>query len=181
MNWVVWRSAALLVAAMSIASSASGQVTIRPRTTTPAAWERYAAHVVNGSDTAITTVHVAVPDAIWILGVEPVQGWVVFTAAATDSTPQYIEWQQGEVRRGEFREFAFLGRLRGDARRRDPVFPVRLTRTDGSTASEQRLRVAVVGRTRLSVRGATAIAGTALGIALLALLVAGPGPRMHRS
>jgi hypothetical protein len=83
-----------------------------------------------------------------------------------------VEWSGGKLLRGEFLEFAFLGRVIGDARRTDLVFPVTLTRESGSVVPMRRLRVTVVGRTQLSVRGVTAIAGTALGVALIALILA---------
>jgi uncharacterized protein YcnI len=153
------------------ASAAAAQVTIHPRNTTPAAWERFTIHVVNGTDTATTGVRIEVPDAVAILGVEAAAGWAARTGAATESAPQFVEWSGGEVRRGDYLEFAFLGRVIGDARQTDLVFPVTLARADGSTLPRN-LRVTMVGRTRLSTRGVTALAGTALGLAVIALIVA---------
>lgn len=164
--------AGFAVAAWVAPWAAHGQATISPRNTTPAAWERFAVRVVNQTDTATVAVHIDVPDAVTILGVQPVPRWSVRQVAATVSAPQSIEWHGGELRRGEFHEFVFLGRLAGDARQTELVFPVRLTRSDGSIVEDRGLRVAIEGRTRLSVRGVTAVAGTALGVALIALMVA---------
>lgn len=163
------------------ASAVEAQVTIHPRSTTPAAWERFAVQVVNHADTAVVTVEVAVPDAITILGVETPVGWSAQTVPGTETTAQLVRWTDGVVAPGAYREFAFLGRVIGDARQRSLVFPVIVTRADGSRFEEQRLRVSVVGRTQLSVRGVTAIAGTALGISILALVVALATHRSHRS
>lgn len=162
----------MLVVAGIAPPAAPGQATISPRNTTPAAWERFALRVVNQSDTATVSVHVDVPDAVTILGVQPVPQWSVRQTAATPSSPQSIVWHGGELHQGELQEFVFLGRVAGDARQTDLVFPVRLARIDGSVVEERGLRVAIEGRTRLSIRGVMAIAGTALGVALIALMVA---------
>jgi uncharacterized protein YcnI len=149
-------NACLVLAAAAVLSTfaptAQAQVSIHPRSTTPASWERFAIRVVNGTDTATTGVRVDVPDAVTVLGVEPTAGWTTRRDAGSDSSPQFVEWSGGKLLRGEFLEFAFLGRVIGDARRTDLVFPVTLT--------------------QLSVRGVTAIAGTALGVALIALILA---------
>jgi uncharacterized protein YcnI len=146
-------------------------VAVDPLTTTPAAWERFAVRVANAGDTAIVAVHVAVPGALAVLGVEPVPGFAAATTPATDSTPAAVTWRDGSLARGEFREFAFLGRVAGDARPRDLVLLVRTTPADGEPGPARRLTVRVIGRARLSPGGVTAIASAALGTAVLALVV----------
>lgn len=158
----------------------SAQVAVAPAATTPAAWERFAVRVVNGADTAITSVRVAVPAAVTVLGVEPPPGWTFTVQPATDSTPLTVAWTGGTVARGEFREFVFLGRVAGDARQRQLVFPVALARTGGDTVDwagqpgmrRPAPRVSIVGPTRLSIRGTLAVAGGAVAIALVALALA---------
>lgn len=157
---------------LSTPAVVEAQATIHPRSTTPAAWERFAIRVVSGTDTPTVAVRVRVPDAVTVLGVDAPQGWSSRTGRDRDDAPQVVVWSGGTLLRGTFREFAFLGRVRGDARQTDLVFPVTLTRADGSTWEDRELRVRVTGRTRLSVRGVTAIAGTAVGMAVIALVVA---------
>ncbi len=116
-------NACLVLAAAAVLSTfaptAQAQVSIHPRSTTPASWERFAIRVVNGTDTATTGVRVDVPDAVTVLGVEPTAGWTTRRDAGSDSSPQFVEWSGGKLLRGEFLEFAFLGRVIGDARRTD--------------------------------------------------------------
>lgn len=174
------RGTAFVVATALAAASVEAQVAVAPSTTTPAAWERFAVRVVNPVDTAIIGVTVAVPDVVMVLGVEPVPGWRVAVAAGSDTTPQTIGWSGGAVARGEFREFAFLGRVAGDARQRQLVFPVTLARATGGSIEwagapglpRPAPRVTVVGATRISVRGVLAVAGSAVAIAVVALALA---------
>lgn len=156
---------------------ASAQVAIHPSTTRPADWERFAVRVINGSDDSIVSVRVQVPDAIAVLGVDTPPGWTYRVHAASDTGALAIEWSDGHVARGEFREFVLLGRLRGDARPGTLVFPVRVLRSSGETqewtgpAGSLRAapRVTIVGRTAVSARGAMALAGAAIAIAIVAL------------
>lgn len=151
----------------------SAQAAFHPAATTPAAWERFAARVVNATgDTAVVEVRVDVPGAVAVLGVEPVPGWETVQVRGTDSTPHRITWRGGTVGAGDLEEFAFLGRVAGDAGRATLVFPVTLTRADGQADRTFAGRVAIEGATRLSARGALAVAATAFGLALVALLVA---------
>ncbi len=164
----------------ALPTSVPAQVAIAPGTTSPASWERFAVRVVNAGDTAVTGVHVAVPEIVTVLGVEPVPGWTFAARAPSDTTPQTITWSGGTLSRGEFREFAFLGRVAGDARERQLVFPVTLARATGEMLEwagapgrpRPAPRVLVVGPTRMSARGVLAVAGSAVGIALLALALA---------
>lgn len=167
-----WPAVAVAGILCAVASTAHAQVAIHPRSAKPAAWERFALRVVNGTDTATTGVRVDVPDAVTILGIDSIAGWTTRSGLGTDSAPQFVEWSGGKLHRGQFLEFSFLGRVVGDARRTELVFPVTITRESGTVLPPQRLLVTVVGRTQLSVRGVTAIAGTALGVALIALIVA---------
>ncbi len=103
-------------------------------------------------------------------------GWDFVLTPSTDSTPQLIEWSGGTLLRGEFREFAFYGRLPGDARQHDLVFPVRLTRANGSVViwgprSDTGIppTVRIIGTTAITGWGSLALASVAVGIAVIAL------------
>lgn len=158
------------------AAPAAAQVSVHPATTTPGAWERFAIRVVNPSDTPIVAVRVEVPTVITILGVEPADGWAM--QAASETLPQTISWM-GTVSRGVFQEFAFLGRVAGDARQATLVLPVTLIRPDGSELAwtapsgspRPAPRVRIVGTTQLSGSGMVALAGAALVVAVLGLIV----------
>ena len=176
------RNAATITAAVCalLTPYLQAQVSLHPPTAKPAAWERFALRVVNGTDTPTVAVRLVVPEAITVLGVEPIPDWTFALIPATDTSPQAIEWKGAVLERGEYREFAFLGRVAGDARQRDLVFPVRLTRANGSVVEWVRARgsprppptVKIVGTTEISVWATFALAGAAVGIAALALVVA---------
>jgi uncharacterized protein YcnI len=174
------RAAAVLalIAQAVAATPAEAQVAIHPTAVAPASWERFGLRVVSQYDSPVVSVRLLVPDALAVLGVDAPPGWTAHHIAATDSTPQAIEWTGSRVERGEFREFAFLGRLAADARRKELVFPVHLTRADGSTLEWSRdgagapLVVLIRGTTRLSPWGALAAAGAAIGLASLAMVLA---------
>jgi hypothetical protein len=84
------------------------------------------------------------------------------------------------VRRGEYGEFPFLGRLKADSRQEDLVFPVRIERATGSTVEWRRgrgedyaaPRVQVAGTVRVSAAGQMLMAGLAVGLAIVAIIVA---------
>lgn len=158
--------------------SLTSQVALEPTTIEPAAWERFALRVVNQSETPVVAVEIALPDVLQILGIDQPPGWAAELVRATDSTPPSIVWWGGEVPRGGFREFPFMGRLPADARRRELVFPVTLGRADGSETvfgpggQGRALAVAISGTTGISAWGAFALAGGAMGLAVLALALA---------
>jgi uncharacterized protein YcnI len=164
------------------------QVQLHPSRVSPAAWERFALRVVNQTDTATVAVRVSIPEKVAVLGVEPLEGWAFEIIPATDSTPQAVEWSGDSLLAGEFREFAFLGRLAGDAQKRELVFPVRLTKANGSVVEWTRGRrgaglppvVNVVGGAAITVWGAVGLAGGAVGIAILALALAIAARKSHR-
>lgn len=164
-----------LLAPLLTASPAPAQVSLTPATVEPAAWERIALRVVNHSDTAWTVVRVEVPDAVGILGVDAPTGWAARIEAGSDTTAQAIEWTGGRVERAGYREFAFLGRLAGDVRRNELVFPVTLTRDGGAVMRWGRggagsaPRILITGTTAVSSWGAFALAGVAFGVAVLAV------------
>ncbi|MBI4421653.1 MAG: DUF1775 domain-containing protein [Gemmatimonadetes bacterium] len=174
------RALSCLLVMFGAARAAFAQVAIYPPTTTPATWERFAVRVVNQTDTPTVAVRVEVPQAVTIMGVDGGRMWPFRMTPGTDSTPQHIEWRGGPIRKGEFREFAFLGRLAADARQEDLVFPMRIERASGSVVEWRRgrgenyaaPRVEVLGTARLSPAGMLAMAGAAVGIAILALVVA---------
>jgi uncharacterized protein YcnI len=158
------------------ATGATAQVAIHPTSIKPTAWERFALRAINQTDTAFVHVRLAVPEALMILGIEPMAGWEFALTPSTDSTPQVIEWSGGELLRGEFLEFAFFGRLPGDARERDLIFPVRLTRAGGTEIvwdprSDTGIppTVRIVGTTAITGWGSIALASVAVGIAVIAL------------
>ena len=154
------------------------QVTIRPETVEPAAWERFALQVVNQQPIGIVRVRLEVPEAVAILGTQAPPGWRFTVSAATDSTPQTIEWWGDSLAAGTYEEFAFLGRIMGDARRRSLVFPVTIGRVDGTerrwgAGGEGRApRVLIRGATFMTTWGAAALGGAALGVSALALAFA---------
>lgn len=155
------------------------QVALDPKSVTPAAFERFAFRVVNQSDTPTVAVRVTVPEAIQVLGVNAPPGWTAALIPAGDSAAPVIEWSGGELARGGFTEFAFLGRVAADAKPgAELIFPFRLTRANGATADwawggEARPpTAAIVGVTNVSPAGAFALAGAAMGLAILALVLA---------
>lgn len=156
------------------------QVSVRPTTVVPAQHERYAVQVANPIDTAIVAVRVAVPDAITILGVDAPVGWTARVTPGTDSSARTVTWEGGSLARGEFREFAFLGRLPADARRETLVLPVALRFAGGT---ERRWgggtgdvapppTVAIRGGVAVSAGGAFVLAAGALGIGVMGVALA---------
>jgi hypothetical protein len=119
-----------------------------------------------------------VPEAVMVLGIEPMTGWESRLVPGSDTTPPAIEWTGGELLRGEFLEFAFFGRLPGDVRRQPLVFPVHLTRASGSVVEWDRGGsgaapvVRIVGTTTVTGWASLALAGVATGLAALALALA---------
>ena len=72
-----------------------------------------------------------------------------------------------------------VGRIQGDAKRRELVFPVALTRASGSVVEWNRRRetgapptVQIVGTTAITAWASLALAGVAAAIAILALALA---------
>jgi hypothetical protein len=136
--------------------------------------------VINQTDTPTVAVRLEVPAAISVLGVEPLQNWIFETGSLPDSGPTVINWRGGSVRRGEFGEFVFLGRLKGDARQEDLVFPVRIERANGSVVEWRRgrgedyaaPRVEVAGTVRISTTGQIFLSVLAMGIAMVAVVLA---------
>jgi len=162
-----------------LATAAQAQVDLHPSTVKPAAWERFVLRAINQTDTAFVAVRLTVPEVIMVLGVQPLPGWEFRLIAGSDTTPQIIEWSGGELLRGEFLEFAFFGRLPGDARRRELVFPVHLTRASGSVVAWDRRSgggaaptVRILGTTSVTAWGSLALAGVAVGLSVLALALA---------
>jgi uncharacterized protein YcnI len=172
-----------LTAVLAAAPTLSAQVTIGPRTVEPADLVRFGVLVANPLDEAVVAVRVEIPEALAILGVDAPPGWAVGIAAATDSTPQAITWDGGQLERGEFREFAFFARLAATARRTTLVFPVRIRRDDGSVRDWRRggegqaPTVEVRGSVGLTAGGAFTLAAAALGLAALATALALRRPR----
>jgi len=172
-------SLAGLVLFAAFSTPARAQVDLHPATVKPAAWERFALRTINQTDTAFVAVRLAVPEALMVLGIEPLDGWQVTHAAASDTTPQIIEWSGGELLRGEYLEFAFFGRLTADSRKQELVFPVHLLRATGTEVVWDRRSgdgaaptVQIVGTTGVTSWAALALAGVAVGIAALALALA---------
>ena len=161
-------------------SPAAAQVAVNPVITTPAAWERFSVRVINQTDTPTVAVRVEVPAAVMVLGVEPKSGWTFQVVPSVDSGPAVITWTGGSIRKGEYGEFPFLGRLEAQARQEELVFPVRIQRANGSAAEWRRPRgepyeaprVEIAGTVRVSPAGQLVMAGAAIGIAILALVVA---------
>jgi uncharacterized protein YcnI len=169
-------SLALILSALP----ARAQVAIDPMTTTPAAWERFGLRIINQTDTPTVMVRVEVPSAAMVLGVERKAGWTFETSQLPDSGPTVITWRGGSVERGEFGDFPFLARLKADARQQDLVFPVRIERANGSVVEWRGRqgqdyaapRVQVAGTVRVSPTGSLMLASLAMGLAIVALIVA---------
>ncbi len=170
-------SSVVALSLCALALPLEAQVALDPPSLVPAAWERISVRVINQSDTAWVAVRVEIPDVIGILGVEAPDGWAAETIAGTSTTPQAIEWTGGRVERGRFEEFAFMGRLQADVRRKVLHFPVRLTRDGGTEVNWRRggegpeLRVTIAGSTQISSWAAFALAGAAFGLATLAVIL----------
>jgi hypothetical protein len=159
-------------------------VALDPPTVTPAAWERFSLRVVNQTDTPTVSVRIALPEAIQVLGVASPAGFSARVEPATDHAAPAIEWSGGRVDRGALVEFTFLGRVAPDARPgAQLVFPVRVTRANGSTVewtrggAGQPPVVTIQGTTAISASGAFALAGAAVGLSILALVLALVGRR----
>lgn len=174
----ILRFLATLVAVF--ATVAHAQIDLVPKKAQPTIWERFTLRVINQLESPATEVTLTVPEIILILGVEsPKSGWQFMVHPASDSTPQVIRWRGGAVGQGEFEEFAFLGRIAGTARRKELVFPVSVSRADGSSTEWAKLTgegsapvVQIIGTTTVTPWGAVGLAGGAFGIATLALALA---------
>ena len=171
------------LATLLATSPLAAQVSITPRTVEPTDLVRFAVQVANPTDTADVAVRVEVPEALAILGIDAPPGWTARRVAASDSTPQAIEWSGGQLTRSEFREFAFFGRLGANARRTTLFFPVRIGRADGSVR-EWRLggygqapEVEITGDVGLTTGAAFTLAAAAIGLAALAIALALRRPR----
>jgi uncharacterized protein YcnI len=171
----------LLISALLLtAASLEAQVAINPTTTTPAAWERFVVRVINQTDTPTVAVQVEVPSALAVLGIEPKAGWSFETTQKPDSGPTVITWRGGTLKRGEFGEFPFLGRTRGDAKQEVLVFPVKIERANGSSVEwrkgigedYQAPRAEIVGSVTVSPSATIMVSALALGVAMIALVVA---------
>ena len=171
---LAWFVTALLIAPAAL----PGQIVLAPPTTVPAAWERFSLRVANPTDTPTVTVSVRLPDGVQVLGVDAPPGWTPRFVAATSSTPQTIEWTGGAIGHREFREFAFLGRVAANLRTGDLVFPVRLTRANGTTVdwapggAGAAPTVHVRAITVISPAAAFALAAFALGVGTVAIALA---------
>lgn len=157
----------------------AAQIALDPPSVTPAAWARFTLRVVNQTDTPTVALQMTIPEAIQVLGLASPQGFTARLQPATDSSAPVIEWSGGGIERGAFVEFGFLGRVAPDARPgSELVFPVRLTRANGSTVdwvrggAGQPPVVTIQGTTAISASGAFALAGAAVGLAILALVLA---------
>lgn len=167
-----------LLMGLAVGAPAAAQVQIVPLRMEPAAWDRVALRVAGGAAPAIVAVRIELPDALAVLGVEPVPGWVAVTTPSSSEGPTTVEWAGGRLASGEFREFAFLGRLAADIRQRDLRVNVALVRENGDSTrwraagDHPPLRIAISGTTSVSPWAAVALAGGAFGVAVLALAFA---------
>jgi len=164
----------VLLAARPLAA----QVSIAPATVAPATFERFALRVANPDSSPVTAVRLEVPAVLTVLGVDVPAGWTWHLTPATDTSATTIVWVGGSLPQGEFREFAVLARLAADARQLTLVFPARLDHADGRAVAFTRggdappPAMTIRGTTDVSARGAVALGGGALGVAVLALALA---------
>lgn len=153
-------------------------MSVTPAAIEPAAFERLAVRVANPGPSAVVVVRLDVPTALSVLGVDAPPGWAWRVEPSTDSTPRAIVWSGDSLGAGAFREFALLVRLAGDARQRTLLLPLRLQHADGRTVTWTRGGdapapvVRIGATTAVSVRGAVALGGGALGLAALAVVLA---------
>jgi len=167
--------AALLAAC---AAPLAAQVSVAPAFVEPAAFERFALRIANPDSSPVVRVRLGIPDVLTVLGVDAPPGWSWTLSAATDTSAAAVEWSGYALPQGAFREFAVFARLASDARELSLAFPVRLERADGGTVTWTRggdappLLVGIRATTGVSARGAVALAGGALGLAVLALALA---------
>lgn len=156
----------------------TAQVSVAPSSVAPAAFERLALRVANPEPSPVTRVRLEIPDVLTVLGVDAPHGWFGRLVAGTDTSAAAVEWSGDSLAQGAFREFAVLVRPASDVRDITLVFPVRLEHADGRALAWTRggdarpPTVSIRATTGLSVRGAVALAGGALGVAALALVLA---------
>lgn len=156
----------------------TAQVSVAPAAVEPAAFERLALRVANPDSSPVTLVRLGIPDVLTVLGVDAPPGWAGRLLAGSDTSAAAVEWTGDSLPQGAFREFAVLVRLDSDARDVTLVFPVRVEHADGRVVAWTRggdarpLTVASRATTGISIRGAVALAGGALGVAALALALA---------
>ena len=154
------------------------QVSIAPSSVEPAGFERIALRVANPDPSPVTLVRLGIPDVLTVLGVDAPPGWAWRLTGATGTAAAAVEWSGDTLAQGAFREFAILARLASDVRDITLVFPVRVEHADKSAVTWTRggdappPTVSIRATTGLSVRGAVALAGGALGVAALALVLA---------
>lgn len=166
---------ALLLCAAACTTPLAAQITVSPRQVAPTDFVRLAVQVTNPTDTAIVAVQVAVPEALAILGADAPPGWSARITAATDTSPQTIEWSGGQVARRDFREFPFLVRLGANAERTDLVLPVRIRRADGSVRDWRpggygpAPVLVVEGTIGITARGAFVLAAAGIGLSALGI------------
>jgi len=156
----------------------SAQVSMAPGSVEPAGFERFALRVANPDAVPVIRVRLGIPEVLTVLGVDAPPGWRWAHTAATDTSAAFVEWTGDSLPRGAFREFAVFARVASDAREITLAFPVRLERADGATVTWTRggdappLIVGIRATTGVSTRGAVALAGGALGLAALAVVLA---------
>jgi len=168
-----WYLAVLLFAAG--AAPLAAQVSVAPAAVTPADFERFALRVANPNASPIVRVRLGIPDVLAILGVDAPPGWSWVLTPPTDTSPAFVEWTGDSLPQGAFREFPVFARLASDVRELTLAFPVSIERADGGSVEWTRGGnapppiVQIRASTGISTRGAVALAGGALGVAVLAL------------
>jgi len=156
----------------------AAQVSVAPSTVEPAAFERLALRVANPDPSPVTRVRLEIPDVLTVLGVDAPQGWAWLLTPGSDTSAAFIVWSGDSLPQGAFREFALLVRPASDVRDITLVFPASVEHADGRTVTWTRggdarpPTVSIRATTGLSVRGVVALAGGALGVAALALMLA---------
>jgi uncharacterized protein YcnI len=168
----------VLGALLSAAAPLHAQVSLAPSSVEPAAFERLALRVANPEASPVTRVRLEVPDVLAVLGVDAPAGWAWALTPGTDTSAAAVAWWGDSLPQGAFREFALLVRPAADVRGVTLVFPVWVEHADGRTVAWTREgdgrppTVRIRATTGLSVRGAVALAGGALGVAALAMVLA---------
>jgi len=146
----------------------------------PGSMDRLTLSVVNQLAPPVTRVELTVPEIVTVLGVGTPAGWEFDLERATDSTPQRIVWTGDAIPRWGLAEYPVFGRLAADADDKVLIFPVRVTRGDGSSVEWSRSHpeagrpptIRIVGSTTLTGWGTIVLSGLAIGLSALALAFA---------
>ncbi|MCL6548331.1 MAG: YcnI family protein [Alicyclobacillus sp.] len=92
------------------AGVASAHVTVWPKTSTTAAWEKYTVRVPTEKTVPTVKVVLKIPSGVTFEQYEPVPGWSVSEKTGTDGRVTSVTWTAtgGGIAPGQFQEFSFV-------------------------------------------------------------------------